>query len=137
VEANRVAEVVEREGAIPFDVPDAEFGHHGGHCSFDAIVGGYSIKDRAVLKMANIVRAADTDAALAPEGAGLAAVMIGISMVAKDDHDSLKLAGPVYDALFAYCKAEIIMEDHASELETMNKEERRTFLRRKVDEWVA
>jgi hypothetical protein len=30
--------VAERAGAIPYNVPNAEFGHYGKECSFDAIV---------------------------------------------------------------------------------------------------
>jgi len=43
-----VLEVAEREGAIPFDVPGVELGHHEGKCSFEAIVSKYRIKDPAI-----------------------------------------------------------------------------------------
>src|SRR5205809_6813272 len=36
-----VTETARREGAIPFDVPDVELGHHGDRCSFDAFIKKY------------------------------------------------------------------------------------------------
>ena len=39
--AEDVLAVAEREGAIPYDVPDVELGHHGELCSFDAIIAKY------------------------------------------------------------------------------------------------
>ena len=135
VPADKIGDVVRRDAAIPFDAPDVELGHHGNKCSFDAIVEKYHIEDPAILKMAEIVRAADTDPSLASEGSGVEALMAGVSMIAKNDHDSLRLAGPIYDALFGYCKMQVIKEKHASELEKMNKKERRVFLRGKINEW--
>jgi hypothetical protein len=56
VPADRVMETARREGAIPFDVPNVEFGHHGQECSFEAIVKGYDLAaDRALALLAKIV----------------------------------------------------------------------------------
>jgi len=72
VPVERIAEVVKSEKAVPYDAPDVELSHHFDRCSFDAIVGKYKIRDPAVLELAKIVRAADTDKAeAAPEAAGL------------------------------------------------------------------
>ena len=38
VRADKVLETAERENAVPYDVPDAELGHHGKECSFEAIL---------------------------------------------------------------------------------------------------
>src|SRR5439155_17400024 len=38
VPPEQVMDVVRRENAIPYDVPEVEFGHHGKECSFEAIV---------------------------------------------------------------------------------------------------
>ncbi len=38
-----VLETARREGAIPFDVPGAELGHHGDRCSFDAVMEKYRL----------------------------------------------------------------------------------------------
>lgn len=111
VEAHRVLEVAEREGAIPFDVPDVDLGHHGEQCSFDAIVKKHNITDPALLRLAEIVRGADTSARdLTPESAGLYALATGFHALSPsrfpDDHALLQVQFPVYDALYEYCRAQ-------------------------------
>jgi hypothetical protein len=106
VEPERVAAEAERLGAIPFDVPGAELGHKGDLCSFDAVIAKYRIAAPGMELLARIVRGADTAAkGLEPESYGLEAVAEGFRSVGKDDHDILRLEFPVYDSLYAYCKA--------------------------------
>jgi hypothetical protein len=65
VPADKVMETAEREGAVPFDVPNVELGHHGQECSFDAIVKKYDLAgDPALVLLAKIVNGADTDNSL-------------------------------------------------------------------------
>ena len=61
VPAAEVLAVAEREGAIPFDVPGVELTHSGSLCSFDAFLEKYHLEDAALARLAEIVRAADTD----------------------------------------------------------------------------
>ena len=106
VAPEQVRAVVEREGAIPYDVPDAELGHHGAECSFDAMIRKYGLTDPALAALALIVRGADTAAKdLTPESRGLEAVAEGFRLVYRDDHELLERELPVYDALYAYCRA--------------------------------
>jgi hypothetical protein len=106
VEPAEVLAVAEREGAIPFDVPNAELGHNGELCSFDAVIAKYRITAPGIDLLARIVRGADTAAkGLEPESYGLEAIAEGFRAVGKDDHDILRLEFPVYDALYAYCRA--------------------------------
>ena len=133
VPVEKVEEFVKREEAIPYDAPSVELGHHGDKCSFDAIVEKYKIKDSALLELAKIVRAADTDnSETAPEGAGLSAVMTGLSIVAKDDHETIEKAKPVYDALYTYSNLKLIREKYKSEIEKMDRKQRRDFLKKKL-----
>ena len=105
VAGDQVAAVAKREGAIPYDVPGAELGHHGAECSFDAIIRKYELTDAALLRLAKIVRGADTDAKdLTPESRGLEAIADGFRRVYQDDHALLAAEMPVYDALYAYCQ---------------------------------
>jgi hypothetical protein len=135
VPAEKIDEVVKEEKAIPYDASDVELGHHGDKCSFDAIVEKYKIKDPAVLEVAKIVRAADTDRAeAAPEAGGLDAVMTGISIVAKDDHEAIEKARPVYDAFYTFCKLKLIREKYKAEIEKLDRKQRREFLRKKLIE---
>src|SRR5258707_2581532 len=77
---DQVLVVAEREGATPYDIPDAELGHHGEECSFDAIVHKYALakNDPAMARLALIVRGADTQQRdLAPESRGLVSIAQG------------------------------------------------------------
>ncbi len=108
VPANQVKDVAAREGAIPYDIPGVELGHHGERCSFDAFLDKYQLDDPALRALAPIVRGADTDARqLTPESAGLYALATGFQAVAKDDHDNMTKQLPAYDALYAYCRSRI------------------------------
>lgn len=103
---DQVLTVAAREGAVPYDVPNVELGHHGERCSFDAFVDKYELADRALKALAEIVRGADTDARqLTPESAGLYAAASGFRLIAKDDHDNMARQFPMYDALYAYCRS--------------------------------
>ena len=99
-----VLRVAQETGAIPYDVPDVELGHHGDRCSFDAFIGKYQLDDPALGKLALIVRAADCAAPdLAREAAGLLAISKGLSLNFADDHEMLKHGMVMYDALYAWC----------------------------------
>jgi hypothetical protein len=111
VPAEQVLEVAEREGAVPFDVPGVEFGHHGKECSFDALVKRHRLdQDPALVLLAKIVNGADTDNTLwnQPEAAGLKAVAEGFRHLGyKDDHEIIAAEAVVYDALYAYCQERV------------------------------
>jgi hypothetical protein len=132
VPTEKIGEVVKKEKAVPYDATNVELGHHGDKCSFDAIAEKYNIRDPALLELAKIVRSADTDKPIVPEGAGLDAVMTGISIVAKDDHEAIEKARPVYDALYTYCKLRLLREKHGTEIEKLDRKQRREFLRKKI-----
>jgi len=95
-------------GAIPFDVPDVELGHHGKECSFEAILKKYKLNgDVALVLLGKIVNGADTDNTLwqQPEGAGLKAIAEGFRHLHfRDDHEINAAEWIVYDALYAYCQ---------------------------------
>ena len=97
------------ENAIPFDIPNVELGHHGDECSFDAIIKKYELdkKNPELLILAEIVRGADTEKRqLTPQSAGLAAIAAGFNVISKDDYDNMIKQFPVYDALYAFAKAD-------------------------------
>jgi hypothetical protein len=105
VPPEKVMEIARTEGAIPFDVPNVELGHHGLECSFDAIIKKYKLTERALARLAVIVRGADTAAKeLALESAGLEAIAEGFRLIYQNDHELLEREMSVYDALYAYCR---------------------------------
>jgi hypothetical protein len=108
VPPDQVMQVAQREDATPYDVPGAELGHHGERCSFDAFLDKYNLSEPALRALALIVRGADTSAReLTPESAGLYALATGFQAMAKDDHDNMAKQFPAYDALYAYCRAQV------------------------------
>jgi protein-tyrosine-phosphatase len=107
VPAAQVLDTAKREGAIPYDIPNVELGHHGPLCSFDAFVERYELDDPALAVLTKIVRGADTDdRGLTPESAGLYAAATGFQAVSRDDFDNMARQFPMYDALYAYCRAQ-------------------------------
>jgi protein-tyrosine-phosphatase len=107
VPANQVLEASKREGAIPYDIPDVELGHHGPRCSFDAFIDRYELADPALALLAPIVRGADTeDRGLTPESAGLYAAATGFQAGSRDDFDNMARQFPMYDAFYTYCRAQ-------------------------------
>lgn len=107
VPSHQVMSEAEKLGAVPFDVPAVELGHHGKECSFEAIVRKYSLaEDPALALLAKIVNGADTDNTLwqRPEAAGLRAVAEGFRHLGfKDDYAINSAEWVIYDALYAYC----------------------------------
>ena len=108
VPAEKVMEVAKREEAVPFDVKDVEFGHHGKECSFDAFVKKHNLdRDPALVLLAKIVNGADTDNTLwnQPEAAGLNAIAEGFRHLGfTNDHEQIAAENIVYDSLYAYCQ---------------------------------
>src|SRR4030042_3588841 len=130
VPVEKIEDIVKKEKAIPYDAPNVELGHHGEKCSFDAIVEKYKINDLAVLELAKIVRAADTNKMeTVPEAAGMKAIMEGTVMMAKDDHEAIERARPIYDALYANCKLKLIRDKHKDEIEKMDRKQQKTFFK--------
>ncbi|HYL34257.1 MAG TPA: chromate resistance protein ChrB domain-containing protein [Stellaceae bacterium] len=105
VPAATVMETAKRTGAIPYDVANVEFGHHGEFCSFDAFIRNYGIVDSALDRLALIVRGADTTCPeLTPQSAGLLAISQGLKLNFTDDHAMLAQGMVVYDAIYAWCR---------------------------------
>jgi hypothetical protein len=111
VAKEKVFEEAEKGGAIPYDIPGAEYSHYGEECTFDYIVKKHKISDEAILRIALIVRGADTNRFdLAPQAAGLWAISAGLSVNYKDDHEQLETGMKIYDALYSwatYAKEEV------------------------------
>jgi hypothetical protein len=111
VPKSEIDEVAQREGAIPFDAPGVELGHENDLCTFDVIIKKYNLTDKALLKMAKIVNAADTDKLdQDPIAAGLEAIAVGYSVRFPDDRENLEYQFEVYDALYAWCRIQVAAE---------------------------
>ncbi len=106
VPKSQVEKVAKKTGAIPYDAPDVELGHHDGKCSFETIIEKYGLREPALLRLAKIVHAADIEADLHTEeiAPGLEAIAVGYSLRFPDDMENLRRQFEVYDALYAWCR---------------------------------
>jgi len=103
----KVLEIAQQAGAIPFDTPGADLHHQDDLCTFDVIIKKYNLLDKALLRMAKIVNAADTNRMEKdPIAAGLEAIAVGYSLRFPDDLENLEMQFGVYDALYAWCRLE-------------------------------
>jgi hypothetical protein len=109
VSAEHVLAVAKREGARSYDAPDAEFTHRDGLCSFEVLIEEFDLDDPAIRLLARIVHGADIadDRDATPQSRGLLAIAEGFHLLDLGDHRQLELSLPVYDALYAWCKAEV------------------------------
>jgi hypothetical protein len=105
VPKEKVFEEAEKQDAIPYDIPGAEYTHYGEACTFDYIVKKHGITDEAILQIATIVRGADTHRFdLAQQAAGLWAISAGLSVNYTNDHEQLEIGMKLYDALYSWAK---------------------------------
>jgi len=108
VPKSKVMEMAEKTGAIPFDTPGAELHHRDALCTFDVIIRDYGLTDQALLRMAKVINAADTDHLEAdPLAAGFEAIAVGYGLRFPDDLQNIEGQFEVYDALYAWCRLDV------------------------------
>ncbi len=105
VSPSEVTGVADKYGATPFDIEGVTFSHRGEKCSFDAMLDDFELHTEALDRMADVIRAADTDRHdLSPQAAGLLALSVGLSRQYKDDHRQLAAGLALYDALYRWAR---------------------------------
>lgn len=89
--------------AEPFDIPGVRFSHHGGHCSFHALVEHHKLTDPVLHRIARIIDEADTVQAvqIEPAAAGLDLICEGLRRISPDDAVAIERGRMIYDALYA------------------------------------
>jgi hypothetical protein len=108
VPRSKVLQTAEEIGAIPFDTPGAVLHHRENLCTFDVIIKDYELTDSALLRMAKIINAADTDHLDAdPLAAGFEAIAVGFGLRFPDDRENIERQFEVYDALYAWCRLDV------------------------------
>lgn len=90
-------------GAEPFDIPGVRLSHHGGHCSFAALLAAYEIHDPILARIAGIIDEADTvtELELEPAAPGLDLLCRGLRRISPDDASALERGALLYEALYA------------------------------------
>jgi len=111
VPKSEIERVVKESGAIPFDAPNVELGHHDGRCSFESIMLKYDLKEPGLVRLAQIVHAADVaeDIDQDPIARGLEAIASGYSLRYPEDVENLAHQFEIYDALYAWCRLDVAM----------------------------
>jgi hypothetical protein len=107
--ASQIEKVTKETGAIPFDAPGVELGHKDGKCSFESIIQKYGLKEPGLLRLAQIVHAADVDEDIDkdPIARGLEAIATGYSLRFPKDNENITGQFEVYDALYAWCRLQV------------------------------
>ena len=112
VPKTEIDRIAKETGAIPFDAPGVELGHHDGRCSFESIILKYDLKEPGLLRLAKIVHAADVSADIDsdPIARGLEAIANGYSLRFPNDLENLDAQFEVYDSLYAWCRLQVAAE---------------------------
>jgi rhodanese-related sulfurtransferase len=105
VAASEVPGVVQQFCAVPFDLEGVFWSHRGEKCTFDIMVEEFGLTTEPLLRLATMVRAADTGRLdLAPQAAGLLAASLGLSRMYADDLEQLEAGLSLYDAFYRWCR---------------------------------
>jgi hypothetical protein len=110
VPTSQIEKMVAETGAIPFDAPGVELGHVDGRCSFESIIHKYGLKEAGLLRLAKIVHAADMSEEIDkdPIARGLEAMASGFSLRYPEDTENLAHQFDMYDALYAWCRLDVV-----------------------------
>jgi rhodanese-related sulfurtransferase len=100
-----VEAVADRFNGAPYDIENVFWSHRGELCTFDVMVEEFALTTEPLLRLATIVRGADTARPdLAPEAPGLLAASLGLSRMFSDDLEQLEAGMTLYDAFYRWCR---------------------------------
>jgi hypothetical protein len=90
--------------AIPFDLLDAEFSHHGNYCTFETLTKRFAIADKSIAKIGEMIHDADLDDARFQrvEAVGIDRVLKGWAKQGLPDEEILRRGFECFDALYAF-----------------------------------
>ena len=88
--------------AIPFDTFQAEFGHHGSHCTFETLCERFAITDPVARRIGRIVHDLDLKESqyAEPEGPTVGRLVEGLRRVQRDDESLLRSGMDMFEALY-------------------------------------
>jgi len=88
--------------AIPYDMFEVEFSHHGDDCTFETLVKRFGIPDKAVLKIAEMVHDTDLEDGKfqTTECVGIDQILKGWAKKGLSDKELLERGGECFDALY-------------------------------------
>ena len=88
--------------AIPFDTYEAEFGHHGTHCTFETLCQRFAIDDSAVLHIGRIVHDLDLKESRykEPDAETVGRLVEGLRRAHHEDAALLRAGMDLFEALY-------------------------------------
>jgi hypothetical protein len=91
--------------AIPFDMRGAELGHHAGRCTFEVLLDSYELRDPALRRMGDVVRAIDVpfESVVTAEVAAFAAAFDDLRDAVIADEERLRRGYLVCEELYVMC----------------------------------
>jgi hypothetical protein len=93
-------------GAIPYDMLDVEFSHHGDCCTFETLLGRFGLRGRALHRLAELIHDADLedDKFHRVEGFGVERIFKGWAKQGLSDPEILSKGFECFDGLYAEFK---------------------------------
>jgi hypothetical protein len=90
--------------AVPFDMLDADFSHHGNYCTFETLTKRFAISDKSLVKIGEMIHDADLDDARFQrvEAVGIDRVLKGWAKEGLTDQEILRRGFECFDALYAF-----------------------------------
>jgi hypothetical protein len=94
--------------AEPFDIPGARLSHHGGHCSFYALLAAYDLHDPVLDRIARMIDEVDTvqELEFEPAAPGIDLLCRGLRRISPDDQTALDRGALLYEALYSQLASE-------------------------------
>ena len=91
------------EDAIPFDAPGVELTHHGEDCTFETLIKRARLRDRRLLRLAEVVHEADLRDGKFPheEARGIDVAIRALLAASPDDHQVLAQGMALFEGLYA------------------------------------
>ncbi len=88
--------------AIPYDMFEVEFSHHGEDCTFETLIKRFGLADKALRKLAEMVHDADLEDGKfqTTECVGLDRILCGWAKTGLSDEELLIRGGECYEALY-------------------------------------
>ena len=98
------------EHGEPFDIPGARYSHHGGHCTFYALLNSHDLRDPILTRIAQMVDEADEvqEITIEPAALGLDLICRGLRQISRDDFEALERGSLIYEALYAQLKSDSV-----------------------------
>jgi len=92
--------------AVPYDMLDVDFSHHGDDCTFETLLKRFTLEDKALKEISEMVHQADLQDGkfAAVEAEGIHRVLRGLAKLGWTDEKILQHGFVCFDALYAAVK---------------------------------